>query len=183
MRTTYLKMACLLCLLSFAALAEQSPVAPVAEGKVAAPASQPASAKKPAHPRESLTAQAGDPTAPLVQAQMIYFYSEVVRNSSDSAAQLELQPVVPLPPGELLPIAQIIRPTVPFQDAPDGKSGLGDINLEHMFLPEPEDWGALGFGYTLTLPTADHRDLGAGKYQLGPATTIVYYGIKTGRWA
>ena len=45
-------------------------------------------------------------------------------------------------------------------------------------MPEPEPWGALGFGYTLTLPTADHRDLGAGKYQLGPAATIVYYGVK-----
>jgi hypothetical protein len=28
-----------------------------------------------------------------------------------------------------------------------------------------------------TFPTADHRDLRTGKYQLGPAATMIYYGV------
>ena len=67
---------------------------------------------------------------------------------------------------------------MPFLDAPDGKSGLGDIALQHVFIPENHDWGTLGFGYSATFPTADHRDLGAGKYQAGPAATLIYYGVE-----
>jgi hypothetical protein len=130
------------------------------------------------HPRESLTAQASDPTAPLVQAQLTYLYSDVVRNSSGSAKQFLIEPVIPIPPNNLIPITQIIRPTIPFVQEPDGKSGLADIDIQHVFVPEGHDWGTLGFGYTATLPTADHRDLGAGKYSAGPAVTLIYYGIK-----
>lgn len=131
-----------------------------------------------AHPRDSLTAQAGDPTAPLLQAQVTYLYSDTLRDSSNDAQQLLLEPVIPIPPSRVVPVTQIVRPSVPFLDAPDGKSGLGDISLEHVFLPANHSWGAFGVGYTATVPTADHRDLGAGKYQLGPAAMIIYYGIE-----
>ena len=137
----------------------------------------PAHNSKPDHPRESLTAQAGDPTAPLVQAQVTYLYSDVVRDSSDNARQFLIEPVIPVSPTRLIPITQIIRPTVPFAQVPGGKSGLGDVNIEHVFIPEPTASGTVGFGYTVTLPTADHRELGAGKYQAGPAATLIYYGI------
>ena len=130
------------------------------------------------HPALSLTAQASDPTAPLVQAQITYLYSDVVRDSSKDARQLLIEPVIPIPPTKLIPMTQIIRPTVPWLDSPEGKSGWGDIDLQHVFVPEPHQWGTLGFGYTFTLPTADHRVLGAGKYQAGPAATLMYYGIK-----
>jgi hypothetical protein len=43
------------------------------------------SADDPDHPARSLTAQASDPTAPLIQLQMTYLYSDVVRNSGDDA--------------------------------------------------------------------------------------------------
>ncbi len=131
-----------------------------------------------ASPKRSLTAQVGDPTAPLVQLQITYLYSDVVRNSSDDAQQFLLEPVIPIPPTRLIPIMQIVRPTVPFLDAPNGKSGLGDIDILHVFVPKKERWGTLGYGYTATLPTADHRDLGAGKYQFGPSAAIIYYNIE-----
>ena len=139
----------------------------------AAPARQPAPPKA-----KNLTAQAGDPTAPLVQAQVTYLYSDVIRNGSGSARQFLIEPVIPIPPNRLMPIGQILRPTVPRLQAPNGKSGLGDIDLEHVFVPERHKWGTLGFGYSLTFPTADHRELGTGKYQAGPAMTVVYYGIE-----
>jgi hypothetical protein len=135
------------------------------------------SADDPDHPAKSLTAQASDPTAPLVQAQVTYLYSDVVRNSGDDARQLLLEPVIPIPPTRLIPMTQILRPTVAFLDAPDGKSGLGDLDFQHVFVPKRYDWGTLGFGYSATFPTADHRDLGTGKYQLGPAATMIYYGV------
>jgi hypothetical protein len=75
-------------------------------------------------------------------------------------------------------MVQIIRPTFAFLDVPDGSRGFGDINVEHIFIPKKHAWGTLGFGYTATLPTANHSDLGGDKYQLGPASTIIYYGIK-----
>jgi hypothetical protein len=161
------------------AVVEASP-APQAEKKVAPVPSVKASTptKSTGPPARSLTAQASDPTAPLVQMQITYLYSDVIRDSGDSAQQFLLEPVIPIPANKWVPIEQIVRPTVPFLDAPDGKSGLGDIDILHIVIPEPHDWGALGFGYQATLPTADHRDLGAGKYQLGPAATVIYYGVK-----
>ena len=173
---------------------EQAPDTAVAETPVkeAKPAPQPVTAKKPAQPtakaapdtkppghsKLSLTAQASDPTAPLVQAQVTYLYSDVIRDSSKDARQLLLEPVIPIPPTKLIPVIQIIRPTVPWLQAPEGKSGLGDIDVQHVFVPESHPWGTLGFGYNATFPTADHRVLGAGKYQAGPAATLIYYRIK-----
>ncbi|MCB1690106.1 MAG: hypothetical protein KDI33_16540 [Halioglobus sp.] len=133
---------------------------------------------KPTRSSESLTAQAGDPTAPLVQMQLTYLYSSVVSDSSEDAEQFLLEPVIPIPPSRFIPLTQIIRPTVPLLKDPDGKSGLGDIDIEHVFIPERESWGTAGLGYTLTFPTADHRDLGAGKYQAGPAATVIYNGFQ-----
>ncbi len=79
---------------------------------------------------------------------------------------------------KLIPVIQIIRPTIPWLQSPEGKSGWGDIDLQHVFVPESHPWGTLGFGYTATFPTADHRVLGACKYQAGTAATLIYYGIK-----
>ena len=134
--------------------------------------------RPPGHPALSLTAQASDPTAPLVQAQITYLYSDVVRDSSKNAQQLLIEPVIPIPPTKLIPMIQIVRPTVPWLDSPEGKSGWGDIALQHVFVPEPHKWGTLGFGYNFSVPSADHRVLGSGKYQAGPAATMIYYGIK-----
>lgn len=54
---------------------------------------------------------------------------------------------------------------------------FGNIVIEHIFIPKKYAWGTLGFGYTTTFPTASHSDLGGDKYQLGPAATMIYYGI------
>ena len=104
-----------------------------------------------AHARESLTAQAGDPTAPIIQAQVTWLYSDVLRDSSDDLQQLLIEPVIPTPPNKLISMTQIIRPTIPWLDTPDGRSGMGDIDIQHIFIPGHHDWGTLGFGYTATL--------------------------------
>ena len=132
------------------------------------------------HPAKSLTAQAGDPTAPLLQFQVTNFYSPDVRNGDGYANQLNFQPVLPLPPGRVIPVEQVLRMTVPYltSPGPDRKSGLGDVDFLDVFVPHPTPKDVFGIGFTLTMPTASDSRLGSGSWQIGPAATWVYYGIE-----
>jgi len=131
------------------------------------------------HPATSLTAQAGDPTAPIVQFQITDFFSPSVRHGDGALNEFNLQPVIPIPASRRFPLEQILRVTIPYLTTPDpdGDSGLGDVSLVDLFVPEPHPQDVLGIGLTLTAPTAAHTSLGSGKWQLGPAMTWVYYGI------
>lgn len=131
------------------------------------------------HPAESLAAQAGDPTAPLVQVQFTNFYSPNVRNGEGYANLADFQPVIPVPAGKLLPIEQVMRLTVPYVTTPDPdrESGLGDISYLDLFVPNPNPKDVVGIGFTLTVPTATDSKLGSGSWQIGPAASWVYYGI------
>jgi len=131
-----------------------------------------------AHPAKSLTAQASDPNAPLIQLSFTNLYAPEVYNSSGTYNYFQIQPVVPVPKGEGSFPGQVIRPTLPFFKLPDGTSGLGDINLVHLFIPDLKHWGSWGLGYTFTAPTAVEDELGQGKWQIGPAASLLYYGIK-----
>lgn len=134
--------------------------------------------KKDDHPAKSLTAQASDPNAPIIQLSITNFYSPKVYNADGTYNLFEVQPVIPIPKLEHFPVKQILRPTVPVLKLPDGTSGMGDINMLHLFIPDLEDWGSWGLGYTFTFPTATDDELGSGKWQVGPAATATYYGIK-----
>lgn len=85
----------------------------------------------------------------------------------------------------------ITRPVVPVAfgvPVPDGinesqgrasfdyKRGLGDIQLPVLFSPNPKPGGRLmvGAGPTFVLPTATSDELGADKWQAGPALVGVY---------
>lgn len=92
----------------------------------------------------SLTAQAGNPNAPLAQLQITYLYSAVVQNSADEAEQFLFEPVIPVPANKFGPLAQIIRPTASYLNVPDGRSGFGDLDLQHVFVPEKFSWGTIG---------------------------------------
>ncbi|MCH5373307.1 MAG: hypothetical protein JJ992_04985, partial [Planctomycetes bacterium] len=133
-----------------------------------------------AHPAKSLTAQAGDPTAPLMQIQFTDFYSPDVRNSDGYANLLNFQPVVPVPAGRLGPLPQVMRLTVPYVTTPDPerKSGLGDVTYFDIFVVNSNPKDILGVGFTLTMPTASDSKLGSGSWQLGPAASWVSYEIE-----
>ncbi|MEZ5460740.1 hypothetical protein [Dokdonella sp.] len=126
---------------------------------------------------ESLTAQAGDPTAPLVQLQLTDFHAASVRNAGGSYNLLNFQPVLPIPKSDVIPVEQVVRLTVPVLSTPhpDHARGLGDISFFDLFVPSAREWGIWGGGFTMVLPTAADDQLGSGKYQLGPAFTVVYY--------
>jgi hypothetical protein len=130
------------------------------------------------HPNgESLTAQASDPTAPLLQVQVTNFYAPSNRNADSYSNLLNFQPVIPVAANDVIPWHQVMRFTVPVitTPKPDRETGLGDISYFDIFVPGAEDWGIWGAGFTAVAPTASDDELGAGKFQLGPAFTAVYY--------
>jgi hypothetical protein len=139
-----------------------------------------AEGKKSAHPAESLTAQAGDPTAPLLQVQFTNTYIPNVHLADGYSNLLEFEPVLPLPKSELVPVDQVIRLTVPLitSPKPDRETGIGDVSLFDILVASPESWGIWGIGPVLVADSASDDKLGSGKWQLGPAATVMYYGVK-----
>ncbi len=63
---------------------------------------------------------------------------------------------------------------------PNRKTGLGEISFFDIFVSKPRSLGIWGVGLTAVAPTASKDLLGQGKWQLGPAATLVYY--KVSNW-
>ena len=131
------------------------------------------------HPATSLTAQASDPTAPLLQLQVTNFYAPVNYNGEGYANLLQAQPIIPVPRSSGFPIAQVMRLTVPMvtTPGPGGITGLGDISYFDVFVPKVRPKSVWGAGASLVIPSAPSEALGSGKWQLGPAFTGMYYGV------
>jgi hypothetical protein len=125
----------------------------------------------------SLAEKATDPTSSLIQFRLQNSFIPESFDSTGYSNVFQIQPVIPwkAPWGQLM----ITRPTIPFPLTadPDGlvneTSGLGDIDLLHLFIFEQE-WGNLGFGFSTVFPSATDERLGSGKWQAGPAAIIVY---------
>jgi len=132
-----------------------------------------------AHPAKSLTAQAGDPTAPLVQFQVTDFFAFSNSNAEGYANYFNFQPVIPIRKNRLIPRSQILRFTAPLitTAGPGRKTGLGDIAFVDLLVSDPTRWWIWGLGVSAVAPTASSDELGQGKWQLGPAATLVYYRI------
>jgi hypothetical protein len=133
-----------------------------------------------AHPAKSLTAQASDPNAPIIQFSVTDFYSPDVYNLDNSYNLFQLQPVLPISKLKHFPFKQIVRITFSYTTAGSDFSGVNDLNLIHMVVPDLEKWGSWSVGYTFTFPTGETPNLGSGKWQIGPAASIVYYKISNG---
>jgi hypothetical protein len=131
------------------------------------------------HPAKSLTAQAGDPTAPLLQLQVTDAFTFSSYNGDGYSNLFNFQPVIPVGKTGLIPTSQILRFTVPVMTTadPGRKTGLGDITFVNLFVADPAKWGIWGLGYSAVAPTASSDALGQGKWQLGPAVTLMYYGV------
>lgn len=131
------------------------------------------------HPAKSLTAQAGDPTAPLVQFQVTNFLAFSNYNADGYSNFFNFQPVIPIGKTGLIPRSQVMRFTVPVitTAGPRRKTGLGDISFVDLLVSDPTPWGIWGMGVSAVMPTASSDELGQGKWQLGPAATLVYYKI------
>jgi hypothetical protein len=130
-------------------------------------------------PDKSLSAKSADPTAPLVQLTTDYGVAVSNRGGRGAAFRFQRQPVIPLGAMDWFPVGQIIRPTIPVgtTPGPDRESGLGDISVFDIFLPERFSWGALGVGPVAVFPSATDDRLGQGKWQVGPAAALIFEAI------
>lgn len=88
-----------------------------------------------------------------------------------------VRPTIPIAPGDLVGVPQILRMTAPLSTRPEAdgsyKTGLGDINLFDIFLLKQGEVD-IGVGPLATLPTATRSELGAGKWSGGLAAVAVH---------
>ena len=148
--------------------------------------------------QEDLAAQARDPTASITAFQIRYDWTSRIHNApGEEKGSVVLQPIIPFKLGEQRHIARITLPYV--TDSPDlarftapvdqnplppnylptaKKSGLGDTTLLDLLLFD-QPWGRFGVGGVVSVPTANDRALGTGKWSLGPAAVGI---AKQGKW-
>lgn len=103
-------------------------------------------------------------------------YTPRLYGSNAHTNDLLLRPTVPIMPGRVIGVPQIVRATVPVSTRPSAagtsETGLGDINLFDIFLLKVQGT-QIGVGPLLTIPTATDPSLGTGKWQAGMAAIVV----------
>jgi hypothetical protein len=125
---------------------------------------------------DKLSEEVNDPTAILTQIRLFDFYTpENLRSRAQTNIAL-IQPIIPLARLSLLPVEQIIRPTIKLSTTAIGSgrrtvTGLADIQLYDLFQsqwPHLEPWKLRwAIGTTAVFPTATDRRNGAGAWQMG----------------
>jgi hypothetical protein len=115
-----------------------------------------------------------NPIANLISVPFQYNHDDNIGPPDGSKDYLNIQPVIPLSLNtDWNLITRTIVPLVGLHDLPrhgDSESGLGDVLASQFFSPTKATssgwiWGA---GPVELLPTASDRDLGGGKWGLGP---------------
>jgi len=129
-----------------------------------------------------LAARANDPSSPLKQLQFQDWYNPAYLGTQGEGNAFLIRPVLPVQALGWFP-STITRPMIPVVSLPNGRSGLGDLSIiSVLFLPFDglsHVHLRIGIGPTLTLPTATSSLLGQSKWQLGPASIVIYTGIRS----
>lgn len=120
--------------------------------------------------------KSNNPLNPAPSLNLQNYYSPRVYDTNVHTNDFLLRGTLPVLPGKLLGVPQILRATVPVSTRPqaDGSytTGLGDINIFDIFLLK-EHGTQIGVGPLLTMPTATSPELGTGKWQAGLAAVVV----------
>jgi hypothetical protein len=122
-----------------------------------------------------------DPTAPI---KLLIVHNSWIPQQLDGRGNLDamvLQMTHPIDATRSFPL-QIARAKVLFVALPDGHKALGDLELADVVQLGHTEWGRWGAGGTVILPTANTRQTGLGKVQVGPAFAITYWGIRKWRF-
>jgi hypothetical protein len=139
----------------------------------------------PAPPERDVAAEFTDPLTTLPQ---LFLQDSLALESYGTEAisnRLTARLAVPrLPSSSLIPLDQLIRPSVSLVTVPTGRGDetrteLGDtVLLDLAVLPlESRRRGlVVALGPVLVFPTATHRTAGQGAWQLGPALGAIYKG-------
>jgi hypothetical protein len=143
---------------------------------------------------EELAKKTQNPVADLISVPLQSNWNFGAGSRDKTIYVLNIQPVIPISISqEWNLITRVITPVINQPSlfrGTNGATGLGDINPT-LFL-SPAGPGALiwGFGPTMTLPTATDRDLGSGKWSIGPAVVAltmhghwVYGALLNNQWS
>ncbi len=126
---------------------------------------------------EDLAKKTQNPVADLISVPLQSNWNFGAGARDKTLYILNIQPVIPISISqEWNLITRVIMPVInqpSLFPGSNGATGLGDINPT-LFL-SPAKLGELiwGFGPTMTLPTATDRDLGSGKWSMGPAAVAL----------
>ncbi|UVL80183.1 hypothetical protein LOY24_08625 [Pseudomonas putida] len=104
------------------------------------------------------------------------YYTPSLYDTNAHTNDLLVRGTLPIAPGDFIGVPQLLRATVPISTRPDPhggySTGLGDLNLFDIFLLKTEGV-QLGIGPQITAPTAEHDELGTGKWQGGLAAVAI----------
>lgn len=135
---------------------------------------------------DRLAEEVDDPTAILTQLKLQDLYTPRNFQTTAQTNTVQLRPVIPVEPFALLPVRQIIRPTVNIQTlaTSSGSSTItefADMALLDLFVsawPDPKTTGfGWGIGPTFIFPTGRVPRAGQHAWQAGPAAAAAYRGI------
>src|SRR5262249_34756306 len=128
-----------------------------------------------------LAKQTQNPVADLTTVPLQFnFYSGGLLEDR-TLYNLNLQPVFPLPLGEMNLIARTIAPyfDIPGPGPTERVTGIGDIQEELFFTSAKPSALVFGAGPILSFPTATNDSVKTGDWAAGPAVVIVE---TTGEW-
>lgn len=135
---------------------------------------------------EPLSEQVTDPLSYLTQVQIKDLYTPAQYGTNAQPNTVQLRTIFAVRPFSLVPVEQLVRPTVKIVTVADGKGAsttttYADMQLLDLFAMPWPDSGKFhfrwGIGPYLVFPTsASDRD-GNGSWQAGPAAGFSYRGI------
>ncbi len=132
---------------------------------------------------DSLAKKSQNPLGSLISANFEYNYLEDVGPDDNGTDHVfSFKPVYPVA-GDgynwiLRGIVPVIHQDERFKEQ-GSQSGLGDINLQAYWVPDPTGTITWGVGPSLITPTATDDRLGSDKWSLGPAVAII---AMPGKW-
>jgi len=104
------------------------------------------------------------------------YYTPELYDSDAHTNDFLLRGTLPVASGDFIGVPQLLRATLPVSTRPDPHSGystgIGDLNIFDIFLLKT-DGVQLGIGPQITAPTAEHDELGSGKWQAGLAAVAI----------
>ncbi len=115
------------------------------------------------------------------------YYTPALFDSNKHTNDALLRGGLPVAQNDVVGVPQLLRATLPISTRPDPSggygTGVGDLNLFDIFLLKT-DGVRLGIGPPITAPTADHDELGSGKWQAGLAAVAIGASPRglLGRW-
>ena len=127
-----------------------------------------------------LSQEVMNPTTLAWQLQLEEFAILKTENQDGFAQNFRIRGIIPMKEGLLIKVPQLIRVIAFLNTATDGRTGLGDVTLNQFFILSKKEWGQIGAGWNLQIPTAGDPKLGSPQWSLGPAFTVTF--TKLGKW-